>query len=252
MNKINQLKIKSEKTLSFEKEVKSNPPQFNYEKLFEYIKSMLNEFQNIDILSETILQGKFDEVEKKFPLMFVHIKKGDLEPKVKKYKISNIKHINYSLTRVIIPLVIEKIFSLGKYDDKAGKSKAALSMNALYSSCYEKFDDPKFLFCIDISKTFILLEEYFNNSEFFLENKDLKQSLALLPDEVYLNMIRVLGESLDDLKETINSLEKENDIKFDIYPKVEFIEALADCLKLSEKNSAINSDKIVRFNDEQS
>lgn len=235
MNKVKELILTKDNSEDAKQEIKLNPPQFNYEQLTQILIGMESEMQNIIALGEAIVEDKLDEVKNDFPLIYELLEKGNLiervKPLIKPENFSSDK-ITFALVRTVVPYVMGKIFSLCKSLDDDDKVEPVLSFFMLYASCYEKFDDPKFVFAIDVFKLFIEIESFFKDLEPFIQGKSLNDVLITLNNKDYVEMISIFVSALYDLKQKVLALEKEAK-GGDIYPKPEFIETAISFLKPS-------------------
>lgn len=235
MNNIKELILTRENSEDAKEQIKLNPPQFNYEQLTNILIGMESEMQNIIALGEAIVKDKLDEVKNDFPFMYALLKKGNFIEKVKpliKPEDFTANNITFAMARTFVPHVMGNIFSLCKSLDDDNKVEPVLSFFMLYASCYEKFDDPKFVFAIDVFKLFIEIESFFTNLEPFVQGKSLNDVLITLNNKDYVEMISILISALYDLKRKVLELQKEAKGS-DIYPKPEFIDIAISFLKPS-------------------
>lgn len=212
---------------TLKKEVKSHPPKYTYEALFELLVNLNKEMQNCTTLAQAILDDKMLEVEKDFPHMVAFLKKDHLDQKIRRIAKENSKDLYGAcsvLVRIFIPTIVGYIFSIGKVTDENNTTRPILSIFMLYASCYQKFDDPNFIFAKDPSEKFVLLNEYVKNGSPYLKKESFGNILIHLSNEDFSDILHVFYGVLNNLKQEVLELKNHHKNQKDVYPKIEFID----------------------------
>lgn len=227
MNSKTQNKLGLGNLETLKKAIKSRPPVYSYEELFELLVNLNKEMQNCLTLAQAILDDKMLEVEKDFPLMIEVFKSGDLDQKIRRIAKESSKDLYGAcsvLVRLFIPTIVGYIFSIGKIIDENDKVRPILSVLMLYASCYQKFEDPNFIFAIDPSDKFVLLDEYVKNSAPYLKEQAFGNILIHSSNEEFSDILEVFYGVLNKLKQEVLELQNHYKNEKDIYPKIEFID----------------------------